>query len=96
MHRLDRTRELLMRALDDELRPEEQRELFRLLAYVGRRYRLDYRRLVCTGAAGGGIGYGREKGEVLTGPGGMPGVSAVDEARSVGRNVVRTFNRLNA
>ncbi len=32
MDRLDRTRELLMRALDDELRPEEQRELDLLLA----------------------------------------------------------------
>jgi ferric-dicitrate binding protein FerR (iron transport regulator) len=32
MDRLDRTKELLMRALDDELAPEEQRELDALLA----------------------------------------------------------------
>lgn len=46
--------------------------------------------------AGGGIGYGREKGEVLDGPGGMPGSTALDEARSVGRNVARTIKRLGA
>ncbi|MEE4354715.1 MAG: flavodoxin family protein [Desulfatiglans sp.] len=43
--------------------------------------------------AGGGIGYGRDKGEVREGPGGAPGLMALDEARSVGRNVVRTINR---
>lgn len=44
--------------------------------------------------AGGGIGYGREKGEVRDGPGGMPGAMALDEARAVGRNVARTIGRL--
>jgi len=39
--------------------------------------------------AGGGIGYGREKGEVREGPGGAPGLSALEEARAVGRNLVR-------
>ena len=38
--------------------------------------------------AGGGIGYGREKGEVREGVGGAPGLSALEEARAVGRNVV--------
>jgi multimeric flavodoxin WrbA len=44
--------------------------------------------------AGGGIGYGREKGEVRNGPGGSPGAMALDEARAVGRNVVRTIQRM--
>ena len=44
--------------------------------------------------AGGGIGYGREKGEVRDGPGGSPGMTALDEARSVGRNVARTIQRM--
>ena len=38
--------------------------------------------------AGGGIGYGREKGDVREGVGGAPGLSALEEARAVGRNVV--------
>jgi len=36
--------------------PDEKRELLKLLAHVGRTYRLDYRRIYCTGASGGGIG----------------------------------------
>ena len=44
--------------------------------------------------AGGGIGYGREKGEVKEGPGGSPGITALQEARSVGKNVVRLAKRL--
>ena len=46
--------------------------------------------------AGGGIGYGREKGEVREGPGGSPGVTALQEARAVGKNVVRMAKRLGA
>jgi multimeric flavodoxin WrbA len=38
--------------------------------------------------AGGALGYGREKGDVREGPGGSPMLSALDEARSAGRNVV--------
>jgi len=45
--------------------------------------------------AGGGIGYGREKGEVRQGVGGSPSLSAVEEARAVGRNVVRMVERLS-
>ncbi len=45
--------------------------------------------------AGGGIGYGREKGEVRQGVGGAAGVSALEEARQVGANVVRLINRLS-
>jgi multimeric flavodoxin WrbA len=44
--------------------------------------------------AGGGIGYGREKGEVREGPGGSHGVTALQEARAVGKNVVRMIKRL--
>ncbi|MBU2547710.1 MAG: flavodoxin family protein [Proteobacteria bacterium] len=44
--------------------------------------------------AGGAIGYGREKGEVREGPGGSPGLTALDEARGAGKNVVRTIERL--
>ncbi len=45
--------------------------------------------------AGGGIGYGREKGEVRQGVGGSPSLSAVEEARAVGRNVVRMVKQLS-
>jgi multimeric flavodoxin WrbA len=44
--------------------------------------------------AGGGIGYGREKGEVREGPGGSPEVTALQEARAVGKNVVKMARRL--
>lgn len=45
--------------------------------------------------AGGGIGYGREKGEVREGVGGSPVLSALEEARAVGRNVVWMLERLS-
>jgi multimeric flavodoxin WrbA len=45
--------------------------------------------------AGGGIGYGRSKGEVKTGVGGSPTRSALEEARAVGRNVVWLVERLS-
>jgi len=44
--------------------------------------------------AGGGIGYGRGKGEVKTGVGGSPTRSALEEASAVGRNVVWLVERL--
>lgn len=43
--------------------------------------------------AGAVIGYGYEKGEVKTGVGAW-GPSAIDEARAVGKSVVRLINRL--
>jgi multimeric flavodoxin WrbA len=45
--------------------------------------------------AGGAIGYGREIGEVKDGPGGSPILSALDEARAIGRNVVNMIKRLS-
>ena len=45
--------------------------------------------------AGGGIGYGRKRGEVRTGPGGSPTLSALEEARAVGKNVVRMVGWLS-
>ncbi|MFC1895866.1 flavodoxin family protein, partial [Thermodesulfobacteriota bacterium] len=45
--------------------------------------------------AGSGIGYGRDKGEVREGVGGSPVFSALEEARAVGRNVVRMVKRLS-
>ena len=45
--------------------------------------------------AGGGIGYGREKGEVRDGPGGAPGSTALGEAKAIGRAVVRMANRIS-
>lgn len=44
---------------------------------------------------GGAIGYGREKGEVRQGVGGTPTLSAIEEARAAGRNVVRMAQRLS-
>jgi len=44
--------------------------------------------------AAGGIGFGRAKGDVMTGVGGAGGLSAVDEARAVGKSVVWMVNRL--
>jgi multimeric flavodoxin WrbA len=44
--------------------------------------------------AGGAIGYGREPGEVLTGVGGGIDMSAMDEARMLGANVVQLARRL--
>jgi multimeric flavodoxin WrbA len=46
--------------------------------------------------AGGGIGYGWEKGEVEQGAGGTPFLSALEEARAVGRSVVRMVGRLSS
>jgi multimeric flavodoxin WrbA len=45
--------------------------------------------------AGGGVGYGLEKGDVKQGVGGSPFLSAIEEARSVGKNVVRMINQLS-
>ena len=45
--------------------------------------------------AGGGIGYGREKGEVKDGPGMSPMLSAIEEAQAIGRNVVKMKQRLS-
>jgi multimeric flavodoxin WrbA len=44
--------------------------------------------------AGGAIGYGREPGDVLTGVGGGIDMSAVDEARMLGVNVVQMTKRM--
>ena len=44
--------------------------------------------------AGGGIGYGREKGEVKEGTGGSPVFTALEEARAVGKSVARMIERL--
>jgi len=44
--------------------------------------------------AGGAIGYGREPGDVLTGVGGGIDMSAIDEARLLGTNVVQLARRL--
>jgi multimeric flavodoxin WrbA len=45
--------------------------------------------------AGGGIGYGREPGDVLQGVGGGINFSALDEARLVGTSIVKLGQRLN-
>ena len=45
--------------------------------------------------AGGGIGYGMEKGEVRQGVGGSPSLSALEEARAVGMSVVRMLERFS-
>ena len=45
--------------------------------------------------AGGGIGYGREKGEVKQGVGGVQTFTALQEARTVGRNVARMMQRVS-
>lgn len=44
--------------------------------------------------AGGAIGYGREPGDVLTGVGGGIDMSAIDEARLLGTNIVQLARRL--
>jgi len=44
--------------------------------------------------AGGAVGYGREKGEVVHGPGGSPTLSALEEARALGRSLARMVNRM--
>lgn len=45
--------------------------------------------------AGGGIGYGREKGDVSEGPGGAPVFTAIEEAQAVGRRVVKTIRTIS-
>ena len=45
--------------------------------------------------ADGGIGYGREPGDVLEGVGGRINSSALEEARMVGASIVRLVQRLN-
>jgi multimeric flavodoxin WrbA len=45
--------------------------------------------------ARGAIGYGREKGEVRQGVGGAHGISALEEARSVGLDVVEMVRQLH-
>ena len=44
--------------------------------------------------AAGGIGYGRQKGDVREGVGGLPDFSALEEARAVGKATVRMVERL--
>lgn len=44
--------------------------------------------------AGGGVGFGREKGAVREGVGGSSSLSALEEARAVGRNIVRMVKQL--
>jgi multimeric flavodoxin WrbA len=46
--------------------------------------------------AGGAIGYGREPGDVLTGVGGGIDMTAIDEARLLGANVVQLAKRLDS
>ena len=45
--------------------------------------------------AGGGIGYGQEKGDVRQGPGGSPVFTAIEEAQAVGRRVVKTIRKIS-
>ena len=44
---------------------------------------------------GGAIGYGMKKGEVMGGAGGSPSLSAMEEARTLGRSVVRMLGRVS-
>ncbi|MBI2907511.1 MAG: flavodoxin family protein [Chloroflexi bacterium] len=43
---------------------------------------------------GGGVGFGRDKGEVREGVGGAPGSTALEEARAIGAGVVRMVGRM--
>ena len=43
----------------------------------------------------GAIGYGREKGEVKQGMGGSPGLSALEEAKNVGTDVVQMVRQVS-
>jgi len=45
--------------------------------------------------ASGGVGYGMDKGEVREGVGGTAGLSALQEARAVGRNTARMLRQLS-
>ncbi|MDD5288528.1 MAG: flavodoxin family protein [Dehalococcoidales bacterium] len=42
----------------------------------------------------GAIGYGQEKGDVLKGVGAAPGLSAIEEAKNTGKDVVRMVRQL--
>ena len=42
----------------------------------------------------GAIGYGREKGDVRTGEGAMIGMTALEEARSTGRDIIQMLNKI--
>ncbi|MBN1382064.1 MAG: flavodoxin family protein [Deltaproteobacteria bacterium] len=44
--------------------------------------------------AGGAVGYGRGKGEVVDGPGSSPALTALEEARALGKSVVRMINKI--
>ena len=44
--------------------------------------------------AGGGIGYGKEKGEVMSGPGGSPNLTAIEEAEAVGKKIVKIIDKI--
>lgn len=44
--------------------------------------------------AGTAIGYGNRRGDVKEGPGGLPNLSALEEARAVGKNMVRLVEQL--
>ncbi len=46
--------------------------------------------------AGGGIGYGLAKGEVLQGTGASPFFTAIEEAQAIGKGVVRMGDQLKA
>ncbi|MFH1485812.1 MAG: flavodoxin family protein [Chloroflexota bacterium] len=46
--------------------------------------------------AGGGIGYGRAKGEVSKGTGGSPNLSALEESRALGKSVAWMVKRVSA
>lgn len=45
--------------------------------------------------AGGAVGYGRGKGEVLTGPGSSPALTALEEARALGKSITRMIKKMN-
>ena len=46
-------------------------------------------------AVRGAIGYAREKGDIKNGIGGSEGLTAMDEARNVGQNVIQMLKRLS-
>lgn len=45
--------------------------------------------------AGGGIGYGRNKGDIREGPGGSPVFTAIEEAQALGRRVAHTIRKIS-
>jgi multimeric flavodoxin WrbA len=46
--------------------------------------------------AGGAVGYGREKGEVIHGPGASPAFSALEEARALGKSLTRMISKMKS